>query len=156
MQKCRTCLIAQSFFNCYQRLLASQSRPFQNGNMSFSRFLLTGSGWELQENAALRHRIQTLEMEDDARMDQLRADGLAQAQLWDRERTRLEDEIRMARESAEHERNMNTKMKLHMSSLEEELRAGAAFGVVSAGQRDDIARLEQMLLIAESDRDRGG
>ena len=50
-----------------------------------------------KENEALRNRIRALELEDDARYDQVRADGIHQAQSWDHERARLEEGMALCR-----------------------------------------------------------
>lgn len=106
------------------------------------------------ENNALRNRIRALELEDDTRFDQLRADGLTQAQLWDSERKRLEDEIQALRSNMDFEKNTAMKLKLHVASVEEELRARDSYTKVDCDRFNDVSTLEHLLLRAESERDR--
>ena len=42
-----------------------------------------------------------------------------------------------------------------MATLEEELRSGQAYEAMYGGRKDDIFKLEQMVVLAETERDRG-
>eukprot|EP00040_Diaphanoeca_grandis_P039846 m.260335 g.260335 ORF g.260335 m.260335 type:complete len:184 (+) comp39683_c0_seq1:147-698(+) len=105
------------------------------------------------ENSGLKNRIRSLELEEDARFDQVQADGFQMSAMWEDEKRRLHEELLRSREEIEKERSANTKFRIQLASVEDELRSGSYDNRFNARAHDDILKLEQMLAMAEVERD---
>eukprot|EP00039_Didymoeca_costata_P004527 m.73899 g.73899 ORF g.73899 m.73899 type:complete len:209 (+) comp12438_c0_seq1:167-793(+) len=103
------------------------------------------------ENEKLRRRMRQNEADSEARFEQVKADSLHLAGVWESEKRRLEDELRRSREMIEVERE-NTK---RMTLMTEEIRAEAMRETRNAESEcaEELMRIRNLAATAAAERD---